>query len=45
MEIVSAQKVSHGLGILAWNVPFAQTGQMQFPSSDLAPKRSVTEQD
>lgn len=37
-NVTPAQKVLHSIGILAWNVPLAQMGQMQFPSSHLAPR-------
>lgn len=42
--VASAQKVSQSLGILPWNVPLAQRGQVPFPSSHLDFKGSVTEQ-
>lgn len=43
-NVTSAQKVSQSLGILPWNVPLAQMGQVPFPSSHLDFKGSVTEQ-
>lgn len=42
--VASAQKVSQSLGLLPWNAPLAQMGQVPFPSSHLDFKGSVTEQ-